>query len=1029
MKRLIKLLSLLLMLCIITSTAAISVSAAEIINGNTWYGADVSVDVTAGTEGYNYMALFRKPIHGYEFSGHFIGGTEAAQTFVVIDSDKYDATTWTPNGVYELGKSNYDVTYCCDIETMVVDGVYYKKMNLDESEYYTPEQARKIRAIVSNSYPYVTFEEMKASLAENGFEYAEDMKRGEIISAVQAAIWASANGKSADELRYDRTYRVTDNFQWGQPVHDISDEAGYDVKGKRTFAVYEDVRVRHDALVDYLLALPGVDAGNGQIVITKLDILNCKVDNTEDQYEVTINVALNQGADEDDDIVINTYLNGKTLETVKVGEASSYTFKFNAFENSHIKVEVSGTQKLERGVYFYAPEPADTNGDGIKTSREVSQNFVGVSVGETPVYADAELTFHDGVLEAKKLSNKKDSSRFEVSVEVPGEGVKVTHDETILMVDGSYSMDEEWPEMKEAILSIGESVLDGNGYNLLTLMAFGMGENEVLVHVETVEELAAALGELPGNLLYGRSSTNCEAGLSGVAKYIENHDETLDDVTVIFISDGNVNTDETPRAFDANWKTWSTEYGALSVAKSTFECALVLGNKLPDAFTAVFGNRFADMSIEDVLKSTFEEGAVSEDEFFAFAEQIWTDVYAYSSLTRGTEYPISVAERAFVKYDKEKGTAVSELFYSTIYKSSYVTYDDSVARTTAAAEKLAAMDEVLYVYVVDYDEPSDWMDGGITNEKALFVQSEGIEGLTDVLTDSLDMLSSTMYFNVTVTDYMSKWAILDLDSIKVVDAALDKVIWSAKDGWLIDENRPTTHEIPVIAEIVDPEDYADGGEDVVGNKNGDIFVLTWYVKDAPLLRADNYKLVYEVELDVDEDGFAFGSPYPTNGKTELDYNGNQTTVIDPPKAKTPGPVSVEFSGVKYLDGQLASDFTFCLKDVDGNIIGEAKSKEDGSFSFDPIKFREEGTYKFTVSEVVGDEATYTYDETVYEITVVVTGDEEKLYAEVSGAAKIEFYNETVPVPGDSSGRIIFVIVAIASLTIAFKLRKKSKPRL
>jgi pilin isopeptide linkage protein len=286
-----------------------------------------------------------------------------------------------------------------------------------------------------------------------------------------------------------------------------------------------------------------------------------------------------------------------------------------------------------------------------------------------------------------------------------------------------------------------------------------------------------------------------------------------------------------------------------------------------------------------------------------------------------------------------------------------------------------------------------------------------------------------MYYNVTVTDYMSKWAILDLDSIKVVDAALDKVIWSAKDGWLIDENRPTTHEIPVIAEIVDPKDYADGGEDVVGNKNGDVFVLTWYVKDSPLLRTDNYKLVYEVELDVDEDGFAFGSPYPTNGKTELDYNGNQTTVIDPPKAKTPDPVSVEFSGVKYLDGQLASDFTFCLKDGDGNIIGEVKSKEDGSFSFDPIEFTEEGTYKFTVSEVVGDEATYTYDETVYEITVVVTGDEEKLYAEVSGAAKIEFYNETIPVPGDSSVRIIFVIVAIASLTIAFKLHKKSKPRL
>ena len=733
MKKLTKLFSLILMLCILLSTAAVSVSAAETIDGNTWYGDEVSVDVVAGTEGYNYMSLFRKPIHGYEFSGHFIGGTESPQTFVIIDSAKYDGTTWTPNGVYEFGESNYDVTYCCDIETMVQDGIYYKRVNLDDSEYYTPEQAKKIRAIVSNAYPYVSLEEMKASLAENGFEYAEEMTRGEIISAVQAAIWASANDKPADELRYDRTYRVTDNFQWGQPVHDISDEAGFPVKGKRVFEVYEDVRVRHDALVDYLLALPGVEADNGQIVITQLDILNCKVDNTENLYEVTINVALNQGADEKDDVVINAYLNGENIYSVQVGEASNYSVEFNALEDSNIQVVVSGTQKLERGVYFYAPEPADTNGDGIATSREVSQNFVGVAAGETAVYADAKLTFHDGVLEATKLSTGNGSSRFEVTVEVPGRIDKTARDET--------------------------------------------------------------------------------------------------------------------------------------------------------------------------------------------------------------------------------------------------------------------------------------------------------EASGDSSTESSENSSSTMYFNVTVTDYMSKWALLCPETIKVVDDALGIVIWSAKDGWLIDENRPTQQEVPVLVEVVDPKDYAAGGEDVIGNKNGDVFVLTWYVKDGPLLRSDNYKLVYEVELDVDEAGFAFGRPYPTNGKTEIDYNGNQTTVIEPPEAKTPDPISVEFSGVKYLDDRQAAGFTFYLKDSEGNIISEAISKEDGSFSFEPVEFTEEGTYKFTVSEVIGDEATYTYDETVYEITVVVTGDEEKLYAEVSGAAEIEFRNETVPVPGDSSAMIIFVILAIASITIAFKIPKKNKPQL
>ena len=62
----------------------------EIINGNTWYGDELSVDVTAGTEGYTFMSLFRKPAHGYEFSGHFMGDGEGPQTFVVIDTVEYD---------------------------------------------------------------------------------------------------------------------------------------------------------------------------------------------------------------------------------------------------------------------------------------------------------------------------------------------------------------------------------------------------------------------------------------------------------------------------------------------------------------------------------------------------------------------------------------------------------------------------------------------------------------------------------------------------------------------------------------------------------------------------------------------------------------------------------------------------------------------------------------------------------------------------------------------------------------------------
>ena len=82
---------------VMCGSMSIGAFASEIINGNTWYGKELAVEVTAGTEGYTFMPLFRKYAHGYEFSGHFMGEGEGPQTFVVIDTVKYNGTTWTPS--------------------------------------------------------------------------------------------------------------------------------------------------------------------------------------------------------------------------------------------------------------------------------------------------------------------------------------------------------------------------------------------------------------------------------------------------------------------------------------------------------------------------------------------------------------------------------------------------------------------------------------------------------------------------------------------------------------------------------------------------------------------------------------------------------------------------------------------------------------------------------------------------------------------------------------------------------------------
>ncbi|MBQ6788691.1 MAG: Cys-Gln thioester bond-forming surface protein [Clostridia bacterium] len=586
-------------------------------------------------------------------------------------------------------------------------------------------------------------------------------------------------------------------------------------------------------------------------------------------------------------------------------------------------------------------------------------------------------------LESDKNSNEIGDNRFEISLEVPGGDAEVEHDEVILMVDGSYSMDEEWPAMVEAITTIGETVLDGSGHTVLTLMAFGMGDNEVLVHVKTVDELTAALGELPGTLLYGRSSTNCEAGFTGVAEYIANHDETLGDVEVIFISDGNLNTDETPRAFDANWKTW-TKFGALAVAQETFGGTVNNGENLPAAFTTVFGDRFDGATRDEIIERAFG-GEVSDEEFIVFAEQIWTDVYAYSGLTRGVEYPVSDAERAFVKYDKENGTYIQDLFYYTTYKSAYVTYGDRWTRTPVAADALAAMDEVTNLYVVDYDGYTAWMDTGITSEKSTFVQSNGIAGLVEALEITLDKLALTPYNDVVITDYMSKWVNLDASTLKIVDNKTGEVIWTAADGWLIDEGRPTVQEVPVIIELVDSADYAAGGDDVIGNTNGDIYKLTWYVKDGALLRSDNYKLVYEVTVDTAEEGFKYDKDYPANGNTDIHYvDGNGEKVTN--EIKVPDVVSI--TGTVTLNkvdenGNLVSGAVFELYNIENGeerLVGRYELA-DGKIAIDGLAV---GSYKLV--EVQAPKGYIGIDKPMY--FEIVKTSEGKL--EVKNAYELEF---------------------------------------
>ena len=1051
-----------------------------------WNGDMLNANVTAGTGAYTFMSVYRNPAYVYEMSNHMVtldgASFDIPQTLILVDAD--NNYTWMPNGMYSFGSSNYEVMYCCDAVTGYKDGIYYKRMNLEDSTYYDETEAAHIRAIVTNSYPYVSLEQMKSNLAAEGFVDAEKLTRAEIITAVQSAIWYFANQEA---FVYGRTFDIPSNSQWGTVMHDYTNELR-DAEGnvwwpekKRDFAVNEEVGGRINALIEHLKAQTAVYADKNQIVISSLEIVDTTpVMEKNGVYTVAVRVALNNsGSSTRDNISLKAYVGDQCVDTVSVNYGTDvYTMVVEAAAGQTIKAEVSGTQIMPQGVYFYEP----VGGRGI------SQSLVGVAAGATDVYAEAEITMNTadiftgtlnlqkvdeygshlngasfalyyqfenefllvdtytvdangqlsvsglmpgsyklvetvvpqgyqacedavyfsinagGILEGTNVNNgvltvvnklpdykviyqyignvpgnvpavpseqvykagdavviapdpaasgytfsgwtvsddltngmparnvvvtgywmpvknekdapigiktdkltDADNYEYEVTIAVPGNG-DASHDEVIIMMDGSYSGDEEWGNAREAILAVGETVLDGTGRTRLTIMAFGMADNMVVEHVTSMKQLEEYLsGAKPGSLLYGRSSTNCEAGFTGVAEYIM-ADANLNEACVIYITDGRVNTDETPRAFDTNWKTW-TKFGALPVAQETLGGTLSNGINLPRAFYTVFGNRFNGMTNAEILNNAFG-GAVTNEEFLAFADQVWADVYAYSGLASGGMYPISVVETAFVKYDKEQGTYIQDLFYYTTYKSNYVTYPDGTARAVRAGTELAAV--VSQLHMIDTDGKSDWMDpasGGVAGNNVTFTQISDLANFEALFAAGLAKLSRTGHTNVTVTDYMSKWVNFDPASsnLRIVDDTTGETIWTYTDGWKIAENRPTSKNPPVAVEVVPASDYTAGGADVVGNTSGDIYKLTWNVKDDSLLRTDSYSLRYTVTVDTEENGFVSGAAYPANGNTNVTFineNGQpdgNTIKVPNVTAHLPEPDPTYTVTVRYVD--------------------------------------------------------------------------------------------------------------------------------
>lgn len=389
---------------------------------------------------------------------------------------------------------------------------------------------------------------------------------------------------------------------------------------------------------------------------------------------------------------------------------------------------------------------------------------------------------------------------------------------------------------------------------------------------------------------------------------------------------------------------------------TTDEEEQLLIDLLKEDINSLFNKMWTDMSeiIDTTNLRTGEK--VQWPKWRVWIDNVWNDVYEYSNLNYQTgTYPASVVEGAFLKYDKDFcGHTVRWTEHISLpFYFAYLGYPSpdkynnakyAGLRAALACDELASMEQVDKIYLLGYGSWSNdsWMNPNrktkyetenyVKATNAYFYNSSSITAISESLKNIIPDIVVTAHTNVKITDYMSKLVRLDLDSIRIYkdDVCICRYTYDEKTGkgtheWLISDSERPTEQIPITVTVVKATDYSLGGNDVIGNTNGDIYKIIWQVKDDTLLVSDRYSLVYEVVIDSNEKGFEAGKTYPTNGNTFAEY-------IDPVGTSKTEEVYIPTVSTKKDNTILPNENTVSNEIINNNTIDNTTNTSIGNNS-------------------------------------------------------------------------------------------------
>lgn len=347
----------------------------------------------------------------------------------------------------------YDV-YCCDFETGILasgERIAYRRLTLENSGYYPPEAASKIRAIALNSYPVLTLEEMKARMSAAGYTLNEGVSEEQLLSGAQRAIWKySNNGPVKEQAVYKYSLRIKDGYA---DVIKAPEGKYKESNGQH----YNEINENVQKVYDYLMSLNGKEASPGGIVLNGVQAAPLSA-GTSGAVDVLLRFELKNdrhgGITLDEKDVLTLTANNQIFpcsEWKNEGNGTYSVMLQGVTAGENIDVTISGEQYLARDAYFYEPV----------SGRHAAQCFVGVAEGSTPVFAEGsfsidEKTQQAAYLTVEKTSNIPGTYKFNVykaendtkelinTVEITtAEADTCVASEKILLPVGTYIVEEE----------------------------------------------------------------------------------------------------------------------------------------------------------------------------------------------------------------------------------------------------------------------------------------------------------------------------------------------------------------------------------------------------------------------------------------------------------------------------------------------------------------------------------------------------------------------------------------------------------